>query len=122
MNASTFEHLRLLEEGISNVRKTKKEQTFTDLQTLEEVSIIRQAKREHHPVIAEFSGKAFINLDHDVLYQALEEGIIDRLIEDTPLLKPFLKEAQESFKLTFSTYQRYESNSKATHLTDQLNP
>ncbi|WP_316359290.1 hypothetical protein [Candidatus Neptunichlamydia sp. REUL1] len=99
MNASTFERLRLLEEGISNVRKTKAVQTFTDLQTLEEVSIIWQAKREHHPVIAEFSGKAFINLDNDVLYQALEEGIIDRLIEDTPLLTAFLKEAQEGFRI-----------------------
>ena len=62
MNASTFEHLRLLEEGISNVLKAEVEQTFTNLQILEEISIISQAKQEHYPIIAEFSGKAFINL------------------------------------------------------------
>ncbi|MCB1110577.1 MAG: hypothetical protein KDK64_06305 [Chlamydiia bacterium] len=92
--------LRALEERLSEVRKTKQEKTFTHLQTLEELSLIRQAKREHHPVKATFSGKAFINLDDDGLYKALEDGIIDHLIEDTPLLRPFLKEAVQTFKLT----------------------
>lgn len=95
-----MKHLRSLELGLSDVRKTKEKKVFSKLRTLEEVSLIRQAKREHHPVEAEFSGKALINLDEDTLYQAIEEGIIDRLIEDTPLLRPFLKEAIEEFKLS----------------------
>jgi hypothetical protein len=107
MNTSLFERLRHLEEKLSHVRKTKSPHTFTNLQTLEEVSIIRQAKREHHPITAEFSGKAFINLDSDSLFKALEDRIIDYLIEDTPLLKPFLEEALGAFKLTTSTYDHY---------------
>lgn len=95
-----MQHLRALEEGLSEVRKTKEKKVFTPLTTLEEVSLIRQAKREHHPLEAEFSGKALINLDEEILYQAIENGIIDRLIEDTPLLRPFLKEAIEEFKLS----------------------
>ena len=100
MNTSTLKLLQAMEEKISEIRKTKKAHTFTNLCTLEEVSIIRQAKREHLPVSAEFSGKAFINLDDDALYRALEDQIIDRLIEDTPLLKPFLVDAVEHFKLS----------------------
>lgn len=84
--------LQAIEEEISQTRKTKEPVTFVNLIYIEEVSFIRQAKREHHPVTAKFSGKAFINLDDDTLFTALHEEIIDELIEDTPLLKPFLKE------------------------------
>ncbi|WP_228547121.1 hypothetical protein [Candidatus Neptunochlamydia vexilliferae] len=99
MNASIKERLCTLEEGLSKVRKTKEPMTFSNLQTIEEVEVIRQAKREHHPVFARFSGKAFINLDDDRLYRALEEGVIDALEEDTELLTPFIEEAKEDFRL-----------------------
>ncbi|MCB1082096.1 MAG: hypothetical protein KDK63_03010 [Chlamydiia bacterium] len=99
MNESIFKRLRHLEQGLSSVRKTKEPKTFNNLQTIEEVSLIRQAKREHLPVTATFSGKAFINLDDDALFKALEDQVIDHLIEDTPLLAPFLKEALNNFKL-----------------------
>ncbi len=99
MNGSVKKRLCTLEKGLSKVRKTKETATFSNLQTVEEMEVIRQAKREHHPVFAQFSGKAFINLDDDRLYRALEEGIIDALEEDTELLTPFLKEAKEDFRL-----------------------
>lgn len=91
--------LQTLERGISHVRKTKEPTTFINLILIEEVSLIRQAKREHHPVFAKFSGKAFINFDDEYLFLALQDKIIDELIEDTPLLKPFMEEAIETFKL-----------------------
>lgn len=89
--------LQMIEEEISETRKTKTPVTFVNLIYIEEVSFVRQAKREHHPVSAHFSGKAFINLDDDALFSALHDGIIDQLIEDTPLLKPFLQEREELF-------------------------
>ncbi len=95
---SLLGRLQILEREISHVRKTKIPTTFTNLIFPEEVSIIRQAKREHHPVSAEFSGKAFINLDDEDLFSALQNGTIDSLIEDTPLLKPFIQETIEIFK------------------------
>lgn len=92
--------LQTLEKALSDVRKTKEPTTFLNLIFIEEVSLIRQAKRDHHPVVAKFSGKAFINLDEECLFAALQEKIIDELIEDTPLLKPFMEEALETFKYT----------------------
>lgn len=89
--------LQKIEEELSQTRKTKEPITFVNLIYIEEVSFIRQAKREHHPVHATFSGIAFINLDDDLLFDALHTGIIDELIEDTPLLKPFLQEREELF-------------------------
>jgi|GEM_PF-6258369 hypothetical protein len=91
-NPDLFKRLQTIEEELSHTRKTKEPVTFINLIYTEEISFIRQAKREHHPVTAHFSGKAFINLDDDLLFNALHEGIIDHLIEDTPLLKPFLQE------------------------------
>ncbi len=90
--------LQTLEKELSHVRKTKEPTTFLNLIFLEEVSLIRQAKREHHPVFAKFSGKAFINFDEEYLFLALQDKIIDELIEDTPLLIPFMEEAIETFK------------------------
>ena len=40
----------------------------------------------------------FINLDNDCLFSALQEKIIDDLIEDTLLLKPFMEKAIKTFK------------------------
>ncbi|QVL57582.1 MAG: hypothetical protein KFB93_00465 [Simkaniaceae bacterium] len=96
--ADLFLRLQMLEKEISYVRKSNEPTTFLNLIFIEEVSLIRQAKREHHPIIAKFSGKAFINLDDEFLFSALQEKIIDDLIDDTPLLKPFMKEAIETFK------------------------
>lgn len=93
-NPDLLPRLQKIEEEISKTRKTKEPVTFINLIYIEEVSFIRQAKREHHPVIAHFSGKAFINLDDDLLFAALHDGIIDSLIEDSPLLLPFLEERE----------------------------
>lgn len=93
-----YTRLQMLEKEISFVRKTSKPTTFLNLISIEEVSLIRQAKREHHPIYAKFSGKAFINLDDESLFSALQEKIIDDIIDDTPLLKPFMEEAIETFK------------------------
>ena len=95
-----YKNLQALEEGLSEVRKTKTPRTFDNLQTLEEVSLIKQAKREHHPVTATFSAKAFINLDDETLFHALETGIIDALVIDTDLIYPFLEEAVHHFSLS----------------------
>lgn len=92
-----FTRLQMIEEEISETRKTKTPVTFVNLIYIEEVSLIRQAKLEHHPVSAHFSGKAFINHDDDVLFLALHDVVIDQLIEDTPLLQTFLKEREEFF-------------------------
>lgn len=96
-DSNLYHRLQTIEEEISQTRKTKDPVTFVNLIYIEEVSFIRQAKREHHPVTAKFSGKAFINLDDDLLFDALHKGIIDELIEDTPLLNPFLQEREELF-------------------------
>ncbi len=98
LEGDLFTRLQTLEQKLSRVKKTKEEMTFTNLFFFEVVSIIRQAKREHHPIFAEFSGKAFINLDDDILFSALQEGIIDRITKDIPHLKPFMDEAIETFK------------------------
>ncbi|MDJ0652251.1 MAG: hypothetical protein QNJ27_04535 [Simkaniaceae bacterium] len=86
-----------LEKKISYVRKTKESTTFANLIFPAEVSLIRQAKWEHHPVRAKFSGKAFMNLDAEYLFLALQDKIIDALIEDTPFLTSFIEEAIETF-------------------------
>jgi hypothetical protein len=96
-NPHLYSRLQKIEEEISQTRKTKEPVTFVNLIYIEEISFVRQAKREHHLVTAKFSGKAFINLNDDVLFDALDEGIIDELIEDTPLLTPFLQEREEFF-------------------------
>ncbi|NRA89683.1 MAG: hypothetical protein HRU43_00850 [Simkaniaceae bacterium] len=104
MSSSLYERLQALEKGLSDVRLTKGSKHFENLKTLEEVSLIKQAKREHHRVICSFSGKAFINLDDDVLFKAFDDQIIDYLVEDTPLLKGFLKQAFETFQCISSNY------------------
>ena len=103
MNRSLFSPLRLIEEQLSLVRKTQKPHHFGPLKTLEELSIIKQAKKEHYPITVSFSGKAFINMDEEILFSAFESGIIDTLVEDTPLLLPFLREALDTFRLTDPT-------------------
>ena len=92
--------LRRLEKALSDVRKSQKESRLPPIETLEELVLIEQAKREHLPIIALLSGKALINLDHESFYLALEAGTIDLLVEDTPLLRPFLKEATATFRLS----------------------
>jgi dihydroorotase-like cyclic amidohydrolase len=72
-----LKRLRRLEEGISTVRKTKIPTTFHNLETLEEISLIRQAKREHLPIFAELSPHALTSDHKDAFLKALEEGIID---------------------------------------------
>lgn len=88
--------LKRLEEGISQVRKTQIPTWFHDIQTPEEISLIRQAKREHHPVFAELSGEALMNKDDDAFWSAIDDGIIDRIsyVSD---LESFLKAAVEQF-------------------------
>ena len=68
-----------LEKELSDVRKTQAARTFLYLETLEEVSLIRQAKREHLTVFAAFSCQAFDALNSEILQCALKEGIIDHL-------------------------------------------
>jgi len=72
-----LERLRRLEEGISTVRKTKIPTYFHNLETLEEISLIRQAKRENLPVFAELSPRALTSDHKEAFLEAHEEGIID---------------------------------------------
>lgn len=77
--ASLNKRLSALEKELSDVRKTQAARTILNLETLEEVSLIRQAKREHLPVFATFSKETFAALDTEILKRALSDGIIDHL-------------------------------------------
>ena len=96
-NALYF-RLQMIESRLSDSRKTHSTLLLFNLIFIEELSPIKQAKREKLPVFAYFSGKAFINLDEESLFLALEEGIIEDLVHDTPLLIPFMQDALERFK------------------------
>ena len=76
-----LERLKRLEEGISTVRKTKIPTWFHNIETLEEISLIRQAKRENLPAFAELSPHALTNDNKDAFLKAHEEGIINLMID-----------------------------------------
>ena len=96
--SALYFRLQMIEKQLSHVRKTKQVLSLFNLIFLEEVSVVRQAKREKLPVFAYFSGKAFVNLDDELLFLALEEGVIEGVMEDTPFLNPFMQEAKRTFQ------------------------
>jgi len=98
-----FERLERLEEGLSTVRKMQIPTWFCSLETPEELSLIRQSKKEHHPVFAELSGKSLVNQDSEPFWQAIEEGIIDRIAIDSDLVLPFLEVAVNEHKISLET-------------------
>jgi hypothetical protein len=102
---SVLKRLRILEEGISEVRKTPIPTWFHNLETPEEVSLIRQAKREHHPVFAELSGDALVELNHEAFWKGIAEGIIDR-ISYSPNLESFLQKAVEDSRISPENVQK----------------
>lgn len=95
-----LKRLRSLEEGISEVRKSQIPTWFCALETPEEFSLIRQAKKEHHPIFAELSGKALVNQDSEPFWQAIEEGTIDCIAINSDLVLPFLRDAVEEHKIS----------------------
>lgn len=101
-----LERLKRLEEGISQVRKTQIPTWFHDIQTPEEISLIRQAKREHHPVFAELSGEALMNKDEDAFWSAIDEGIIDSIAHASNL-KCFLESAADQFLISIENVKKY---------------